>query len=230
MSTVMLNKKFFYIFTSLLIISSCGGGGGGGSAPPVPNASITLNISSTEIYLNQQVTVSWSVTNASSCSASGSWDGSKSLSGSEDFSFDQPGSKSFTLTCQNSEGSSSSKTVSTNVLDNLNGIVVGINYLDSANVILDLNSNYIVDDGEPSSISSAGNFILPDDNEDIVSFGGTDTVSGIDFSSVTLSSKAYSSSINQKVVTSITSFDYENTGTISSKDLLNLNNDIDIYI
>ena len=226
----MLNKKFFYIFTSLLIISSCGGGGGGGSAPPVPNASITLNISSTEIYLNQQVTVSWSVTNASSCSASGSWDGSKSLSGSEDFSFDQPGSKSFTLTCQNSEGSSSSKTVSTNVLDNLNGIVVGINYLDSANVILDLNSNYIVDDGEPSSISSAGNFILPDDNEDIVSFGGTDTVSGIDFSSVTLSSKAYSSSINQKVVTSITSFDYENTGTISSKDLLNLNNDIDIYI
>ena len=190
----MLNKKFFYLFTSLLIISSCGGGGGGGSAPPVPIASITLNISSTEIYLNQQVTVSWSVTNASSCSASGSWDGSKSLSGSEDFSFDQPGSKSFTLTCQNSEGSSSSKTVSTNVLDNLNGIVVGINYLDSANVILDLNSNYIVDDGEPSSISSAGNFILPDDNEDIVSFGGTDTVSGIDFSSVTLSSKAYSSS------------------------------------
>ena len=227
----MLHKQFFYLFTSLLIISSCGGGGGGGSSPPpVPSASITLNISSTEIYLNEQVTVSWSVTNASSCSASGSWDGSKSFSGSEDFSFDQPGNKSFTLTCQNSEGTSSSKTVSANVLDNLNGIVVGINYLDSANVILDLNSNYREDDGEPSSISSEGNFILPDDNEDIISFGGTDTVSGIDFSSVTLSSKAYSSSINQKVVSSITSFDYENTGTISSSDLLSLSNDIDIYI
>jgi len=224
----MFNQRFLYFLTLLLIVSSCGGGGGGGSAPSIPNASITLNISSTEIYLSEQVTVSWSVTNASSCTASGSWTGSKSFTGSEDFAFDQPGSKSFTLTCQNSEGSSSSKTVSTNVLGNSQGVVVGANYISSSTVILDLNSNYQSDEGEPStSADSSGLFELPNDPQDIISFGGSDNASGVDLTNLSLSHKASSSS--SRVVSAITSLDYENSGSSDINTLLNLDSSINIY-
>ena len=43
---------------SLLVISSCGGGGGGGGGSPepqVPSASITMSISSPQIYISQDL-------------------------------------------------------------------------------------------------------------------------------------------------------------------------------
>ena len=66
--------RHLYIYFSLLfIIASCGGGGGGGSTPepPVPGASITLSISDDQIYLGNTVTLTWTTSNASSCTASG---------------------------------------------------------------------------------------------------------------------------------------------------------------
>ena len=68
-----------YLFLILLfVVASCGGGGGGGGSvePTVPSATITLSISDNQIYIGESVTLTWSTTNATSCSASGSWSGS----------------------------------------------------------------------------------------------------------------------------------------------------------
>ena len=222
--------RHLYIYFSLLfVIASCGGGGGGSTPePPVPGASITLSISDDQIYLGNTVTLTWSTSNASSCTASGSWSGSKALSGSETITPDSEGQKSYTLTCSNSAGTSTSRTVSTNVIGNSQGVVVGANYISSPTVILDINSNYQSDDGEPStSADSNGIFELPNDPQDIISFGGSDNSSGVDLTNLSLSHKASSST--SRVVSALTSLDYANTGSSDINTLLNLDSSIDIY-
>ena len=216
---------------SLLVISSCGGGGGGGGGSPepqVPSASITMSISSPQIYISQDLTINWSTSNATSCTASGDWSGTKALSGTETLSFTSAGQKSFTLTCQNSEGNETSRTVTSNVIGNAQGIVVGINGISSANVVLDINSNYAIDDGEPSSTSDgSGIYELPDDPQDMISFGGGDDLSGVSFTNLSLSHK--SSSNESRVISSLTALDYANTGDTDLNTLLNLDSSIDIY-
>ena len=136
--------RHFYIYLSLLfVIASCCGGGGGGSTsePPVPGASITLSISDDQIYLGNSVTLTWTTSNASSCSASGSWAGSRALSGSETVTPDSEGQKTYTLTCSNSAGTSTSRSVTTNVIGNSQGVVVGANYISSSTVIFSLFSS-----------------------------------------------------------------------------------------
>ena len=224
--------RHFYIYLSLLfVIASCGGGGGGGGStpePPVPGASITLSISDDQIYLGNSVTLTWTTSNASSCSASGSWAGSRALSGSETVTPDSEGQKTYTLTCSNSAGTSTSRSVTTNVIGNSQGVVVGANYISSSTVILDINSNYQSDDGEPStSADSSGVFELPNDPQDIISFGGSDNASGVDLTNLSLSHKASSST--SRVVSALTSLDYANSGSSDINTLLNLGSSIDIY-
>ena len=110
--------KNLIILTLSFIISSCGGGGGGGGEatpppppPPAPTASISIEPDSA--YLYEEVSVTWSSTNATTCSASGDWAGSKSTSGTESLSFDSVGEKTLTIECTGSGGSAtSSATVS----------------------------------------------------------------------------------------------------------------------
>ena len=89
--------RHFYIYLSLLFVIAklvaVVGGGGSTSEPPVPGASITLSISDDQIYLGNSVTLTWTTSNASSCSASGSWAGSRALSGSETVTPDSEGQK-----------------------------------------------------------------------------------------------------------------------------------------
>ncbi len=215
---------------ALLVISGCGGGGGGGepSTPSVPSASITMSISAPEIYISGDLTITWSTSNATSCTASGDWTGAKSLSGEETLSFTVAGQKSFTLTCQNSAGSETSRTVTSNIIGNAQGVVVGINGISGANVVLDINSSYTIDDGEPTSSSDgSGVFELPDDPQDIISFDGGDDTSGTSFTNLSLSHK--SSSNESRVISSLTSLDYVNNGDTDLNTLLNLDSSINIY-
>ena len=72
------------IILSLVLLSACGGGGGGTSAPPTPpqdTASITAD--PTVVFQGDSTVISWNSSNASSCSASGYWSGSKVTSDSE---------------------------------------------------------------------------------------------------------------------------------------------------
>ena len=111
------------IKNSLLLLASfsllsCGGGGGGGSAPaPVPVAvtippiSITFSSNLSEPLLGDEIQLNWSVSNASSCSATGSWSGSKALSGSETLKLKISGDITFGLTCSSSSSSDSKSLV-----------------------------------------------------------------------------------------------------------------------
>ena len=92
-------------FLSLTLLISCGGGGGGGSSDP--DQTITINpiinsfiSSSSSIAVGNSVDLTWTTTNTISCSASGDWNGTKTLSGSENLVLSDVKTYTFTLTCR----------------------------------------------------------------------------------------------------------------------------------
>ena len=92
-------------FLSLTLLISCGGGGGGGSSDP--DQTITINpiinsfiSSSSSITVGNSVDLTWTTTNTISCSASGDWNGTKTLSGSENLVLSDVKTYTFTLTCR----------------------------------------------------------------------------------------------------------------------------------
>ena len=92
-------------FLSLTLLISCGGGGGGGSSDPDQTIAINPIInsfiaSSGSITVGNSVDLTWTTTNTISCSASGDWDGTKSLSGSENLVLSDVKTYTFTLTCR----------------------------------------------------------------------------------------------------------------------------------
>jgi len=92
-------------FLIILLLVSCGGGGGGESSNLDQTVTINpvINIftsSSDSIAVGSSVDLTWSTTNTVSCSASGDWNGSKSLSGSENLILSDVKTYTFTLTCR----------------------------------------------------------------------------------------------------------------------------------
>jgi mannan endo-1,4-beta-mannosidase len=90
---------------------------GGGSVSSVANSStsttagdsvptVTLTASAASVTSGQTVTLTWSSTNADSCTASGGWNGTEPTSGSAS-SAALSASTDFTLTCSSSSGSAS---------------------------------------------------------------------------------------------------------------------------
>jgi len=129
-----LKSKFIFTLTALFIVTSCGGGGGGGESPvqliAATISSLATSNSSTEV--GTSVELSWSSSNASSCSASGSWSGSKPTSGSESVEISTPGDSTFSLTCIG-EGGNASRSITVEGYRNIIGITVdgyfrGINF------------------------------------------------------------------------------------------------------
>jgi len=105
-------KNLLLLVTSIVFITSCGGGGGGGgSAPAMPTptaATANLTLNNSKGYVGGTVTVTWSSTNASSCTASNAWSGTKATSGSESFSLNSAGSFTFAITCMGTGGNGTS--------------------------------------------------------------------------------------------------------------------------
>lgn len=92
-------------FLIILLLVSCGGGGGSESSNLDQTVTINpvINIftsSSDSIAVSSSVDLTWSTTNTVSCSASGDWDGSKSLSGSENLILSDVKTYTFILTCR----------------------------------------------------------------------------------------------------------------------------------
>ncbi len=71
-----------------------------------PAPTVSLSASPTSLRKGQNITLSWSSTDATSCSASGGWSGSKATSGSE--SMPLSNAATLTLTCTGAGGSASS--------------------------------------------------------------------------------------------------------------------------
>ena len=92
-------------FLIILLLVSCGGGGSGESSnlDQVVTINPVINIfssSSDSIAVSNSVDLTWTTTNTVSCSASGDWDGGKSLSGSENLILSDVKTYTFILTCR----------------------------------------------------------------------------------------------------------------------------------
>ena len=169
-------KKLGVIFFTFIFVVSCGGGGGGGGGstpPPNPAPNVNLSASPTEQLVNSNVTLTWSSSNATSCSASGDWSDTKSTSGSEDVTISKAGSNTYSLACSGA-GGTRSDVVSVIGYRNTDGIVVD-GYISGADVFIDENDNFINDGSEYSTTSdNEGKFTIRYANGNLVSIGGTD--------------------------------------------------------
>ena len=159
-----MKKIFVYLLAPLFILVSCGGGGGGGSSSPespaIPLPTINfLSNQSGEIDVGSEYSFSWTTSNAQSCSTSGDWNTTVNTNGSHSLTLNESKTYSFTLRCLNSEGSSTSKsiTITANYLL-IGGTIVHEDNIDRT-VYIDQNQNRIFDSYEYSGTSdSNGNF------------------------------------------------------------------------
>lgn len=75
-----------------------------------PAATVTLSATPLTITLGQPTTLTWSSTNATACTASGGWTGSRATSGSESATPIATGTTNYTLTCTGVGGSGNATT------------------------------------------------------------------------------------------------------------------------
>ena len=181
-------RIYILAFTTISLIS-CGGGGGGGSAPaPVPqNITVSLTSSADSAEVNSSITLTWSSTLATSCSASGAWSGSKGTSGTESISIGIGGSNTFSLSCSATGANSGSASTTVNGLRYFDGKVFD-GYIRGAEVFVDANDNLTLDANEASvTTDNQGSFTkLLFGNGTLVSKGGFDLDTGVDLTNLTL--------------------------------------------
>jgi uncharacterized repeat protein (TIGR01451 family) len=95
--------------------------GGGTTGSVSANDATTLNLlptvllsaSSTNVLVGQPVTLTWSSSNATSCTASGGWSGSEGVSGSQTVTPTTAGSLTYTLSCTGAAGSANMSVIVT---------------------------------------------------------------------------------------------------------------------
>ena len=224
-----LKSKFIFTLTALFIVTSCGGGGGGGGSPvqliAATISSLATSNSSTEV--GTSVELSWSSSNASSCSASGSWSGSKPTSGSETVEISTPGDSTFSLTCIG-EGGNASRSITVEGYRNIIGITVD-GYISGASIFIDTDSDYALDSTETSTTSSTdGSFTIKYGNGVLASLGGQDVDTQTQLDNLLLLRDLSGYSDSNFMVTPVTSVAH----FMPSQDIytvLGLDNDLDIF-
>jgi hypothetical protein len=128
---------------------ACGGGGANGGGVLAPTVTLTA-APTTPIALGQSVTLKWSSTNATQCTASASpaendWSGAKATSGSQTATPTATGTETYSLSCSGVGGTVSlsvSVTVNSNgAMPVITGIVPQTIYLDSEGAVDGLEIN-----------------------------------------------------------------------------------------
>ena len=223
------NKTFLTILISMLV-SACGGGGGGGApaAPVTPAASVNLSADPTSVLLTNTTTLAWSTSNATSCSASGAWSGTKATSGSEAVTISTAGNNSFTLSCSG-DGGSGSASVTVEGYRNTDGVVVD-GYISGAEVFIDEDDDWVADSNESSTTSdNDGKFTIKYANGNLVSIGGTDLDSQTLLDNLLITHKLTGHS-DFKAVTPVTSVAAFMTDSSVVNAALGIDSSIDIAI
>ena len=170
-------NKFLIAITVTLFLSSCGGGNSSSKIPVAVAPSLSLEVSDTEQLVDESITLTWSSSNATSCSASGAWSGSKNTSGSESIVVASVGQLTYTLECSGAGGSVSSSATVTGYQEFLGVSVDG--YIRSADIFIDENDNFEADGNELATVSADdGSFQLRYTVGNLVSLGGFDVDSG----------------------------------------------------
>ena len=119
-----MKENYGYLVIMLAALVGCGGGGGGSSDPVndlIISITVSLSASADEVEVGSPITLTWSSTNAQTCSATGDWSGSKAVSGNEVVTINKEGGNTFTLNCSANNASSGSTSVEvTGVLNIIN--------------------------------------------------------------------------------------------------------------
>jgi hypothetical protein len=89
---------------ALLGLAACGGGGG--ASAPTPAPTVTLSATAGSVVQGGSVTLSWSTTGATSCTASGAWSGAQPTAGSQS-SGALAANATYTLSCTGTGGTAS---------------------------------------------------------------------------------------------------------------------------
>ena len=225
----MISKsKYLYIITSVFIITSCGGGGGGGggSVPQLIAAVISsFTSSSPSVEVGSTVDLSWTATNASSCSAS--WTNQTSTSGTETVTVSSSGNNTFSITCSG-EGGNDSKSIMVEGYRNINGISVD-GYMSGASIFIDENQNYILDSNESETSSSVdGSFTIKFNNGLLVSLGGQDADTQTQLDGLLLLRDIDGFSDESYLISPITSVSHFMPSN-NVNDVLGIDNSIDIF-
>ena len=233
-------KYYTYLVFTLFLITSCGGGGGGGgdATAPTPLPIVSFSADPTSQEINNNITLTWSSSNTSSCSASGGWSGSKGTSGSESVQITSVGNISFSINCSG-PGGSRSASVTVEGYRVTDGVVVD-GYISGAEVFIDQDSNFIVDLGESTTTSdNDGKFTIKYSDGNLISLGGTDLDSQTLLDNFLILHKMTGHSDFKTItpVTSVAAFLCINTGEECSgggsgadiKTILGIDSNIDIY-
>lgn len=107
----MNTRNIAVLLTAMIAVAGCGGGGGTSTPLPVaptpvvtPAPTVTLALSQSKVSLGSSSTVTWSSTNATSCTASGAWSGTQAISGTSPQTPTASGALTYTLTCTGAGG------------------------------------------------------------------------------------------------------------------------------
>ena len=224
------NLKSIYIITSLFIISSCGGGGGGGGAAAVQKLAATISSFTSSIFsteVGSSVEITWSSANASSCSASGGWSGTKAVNGSETIEVSSVGDTTYTLTCSG-EGGNASRTITIEGYRNIVGIAVD-GYISGASIFIDMDEDYSIDSSETSTTSSTdGSFTIKYENGVLASLGGQDVDTQTQLDNLLLIRDLSGYTESSFMITPVTSVAHFMPSQ-NIYNLLGLDSDLDIY-
>ena len=170
-------KKISSLFLITVFIASCDGGIGSGFITKlIPK--IFFQATSLNVEVGESITLTWSTEDANTCSASGSWSGTKATSGSETIVVNVPGNNEFLLSCR---GKSSEFAIASLVVEGQRffaGRVID-GYIRGATVFIDRNDNFLKDEDEPfTSTDNDGFFQLQYNDGNLISEGGFDLETG----------------------------------------------------
>jgi hypothetical protein len=101
-------RFFYYLLVTgpVMLLSACGGG----AITPTPVPTVSLTASLTTIDAGESTTLTWTSTNAASCSATGAWSGTLATSGSQSTGA-LSDDASYALTCSGPGGTSQTATL-----------------------------------------------------------------------------------------------------------------------
>lgn len=100
------------VFSFSAVLAGCGGGGDDGDPPPATAPTVSLSANPTNVAAGGNSTLTWTSTNATSCTASDGWSGTKSTSGNEAVG-PLAVTTTFALSCTGPGGSTSQTTTVT---------------------------------------------------------------------------------------------------------------------
>ena len=119
-----MNENHGYLIILLTALVGCGGGSGGSSDPvndTLTLITVSLSASVNEAEVSSPITLTWSSSNAQTCSATGEWSGTRAVSGSEEVTINKVGSNAFALNCSANNATAGSASVQvTGVVNRIN--------------------------------------------------------------------------------------------------------------